>query len=422
MKKISILFFLIHISINVFSQDTLKMSLGDAQKLFIDDNLQLVIQNFNVDMSKAQIIQAKLIPNPTINIEQGLIKRPVEAFPGRPWGAYAQHAFQIQQLFSIAGKRNKNIHLAQINQQINEYEFFDLVRTLNYSLNSTFFDLAFQLKTVRVYKQEINSIDRLVDSYRQLLNNGNAALKDVVRLESFLFSLETDLNQLELSIAQSQSDLRVLLGVSTNSFIVPVINDNLIDSLNINAYTLADLITTAEENRFDLKIQEAYVKYASMNLSLQKSLSVPDVALGYIYDRGNSYTYNYSAVTLQTSLPVFNRNQGNIKMAGYQVKSNEKALEFAHLGLNNDVIIAFTQASKTEYLYQNVDKQFVHNFNTLIQGVIEGYEKKTISLVEFMDFFDSYKQNVVQFNTLRNNRIQSYLKLNYSVAKSVFTF
>jgi len=83
------------------------MSLGDAQKLFIDDNLQLVIQNFNIDMSKAQIIQAKLIPNPTINIEQGLIKRPVEAFPGRPWGAYAQHAFRFSNYFRLQANGTK---------------------------------------------------------------------------------------------------------------------------------------------------------------------------------------------------------------------------------------------------------------------------------------------------------------------------
>ena len=97
-------------------------------------------------------------------------------------------------------------------------------------------------------------------------------------------------------------------------------------------------------------------------------------------------------------------------------------MEQARISLNNDVILAYTQTLKVETLYQNFDKEFVPNFNKLIQGVIEGYEKKTISLVEFMDFFDSYKQNVVQFNTLRNNRVQSYIKLNYSVAKNIFTF
>ena len=421
MKKISILILLFIFCSQTFAQDTLKLSLQDAQKAFVDNNLQLVIQQFNIEQSKAQIIQAKLIANPNVNFEQGLITRNVQV-NDQVWGAYAQHAVQIQQLFLLAGKRNKNIHLAQINEQISEYQFFDLVRTLNYSLNSTFFDLAFQFRTVKVYKQEINSIERLVDAYRELYKNGNTALKDVVRLESFLFSLETDLSQIELSIAQSQSDLRVVLGISTNSYILPLMDDKLIDSLNIKNYTLTDLITTAEENRYDIKMQKADIKFAHTNLALQKSYRVPDLTLGYSYDRGGSYTYNYSALTLQTTLPMFNRNQGNIKIADYQIKASEKALDQAHLILNNDVIIAFTQASKTEALYQSVDKEFVHSFNSLIQGVIEGYEKKTISLVEFMDFFDSYKQNVVQYNTLRNNRVQSYLRLNYSVAKNIFTF
>ena len=408
-------------AITVFAQDTLRISLADAQKAFTDKNLQLISEKYNIDASKAQIIQAKLFANPTVNIEQGIITRPVPV-EDKVIGAYGQHAVQVQQLILLAGKRNKNITMAKINAQISEYEFYDLLRTLSYSLNSNFFELAYQLKTMQVYSQEITTIERLVNAYQQLQQNGNAALKDVVRLESVLFSLESDLNEMELAVAENQADLRVLLGISTDTYIMPVINTSQIDSINMDDKRIEDLISIAEENRYDLKATEANVKLANTNLSLQKATRVPDIVLGYMYDRASSYTTNYSGITLQTNLPLFNRNQGNIKMADYQLKSNEKNLELAHLSLKNDVILAYTQTRKTETLYKNFDKNFVRNFNQLIKGVIEGYENKTISLVEFMDFFDSYKQNVVQFNTLRNNRVQSYLRLNYSVAKELFTF
>ncbi|HSZ72344.1 MAG TPA: TolC family protein, partial [Cytophagaceae bacterium] len=396
-------------------------SLTDAQQAFTDKNLQLVIQKFGIEQSKAQITQARLFSNPNINYEQTLTSQRVVA-NNEELGPYAEHALQIQKLFLMAGKRNKNIHLAQINAQISEYQFFDLLRTLTYSLNSNFFELAFQFKTVDVYKQEIETIERLVIAYRELQKDGNAALKDVVRLESVLFSLESDLSQLELAIAENQADLRILLGVGTNVFVVPVINEDNINALRIDNQTLNGLIDIAEENRYDIKVQKANIQYAHMNLKLQKAYAIPDLTFGYTFDKAGNYINNYNALTLQTNLPLFNRNQGNIKIADYQLRSNEKSLEYAHITLNNDVILAYTQAIKIENLYQNFDKQFVENFNTLIKGVITGYEKKTISLVEFMDFFDSYKQNVVQFNTLRNNRVQSYLKLNFSVAKSVFTF
>jgi cobalt-zinc-cadmium efflux system outer membrane protein len=421
MKHSFLLYFFLIISLTASAQDTLNISLTDAQQAFTDKNLQLVIQKFGIEQSKAQITQARLFSNPNINYEQTLTSQRVVA-NNEELGPYAEHALQIQKLFLMAGKRNKNIHLAQINAQISEYQFFDLLRTLTYSLNSNFFELAFQFKTVDVYKQEIETIERLVIAYRELQKDGNAALKDVVRLESVLFSLESDLSQLELAIAENQADLRILLGVGTNVFVVPVINEDNINALRIDNQTLNGLIDIAEENRYDIKVQKANIQYAHMNLKLQKAYAIPDLTFGYTFDKAGNYINNYNALTLQTNLPLFNRNQGNIKIADYQLRSNEKSLEYAHITLNNDVILAYTQAIKIENLYQNFDKQFVENFNTLIKGVITGYEKKTISLVEFMDFFDSYKQNVVQFNTLRNNRVQSYLKLNFSVAKSVFTF
>jgi cobalt-zinc-cadmium efflux system outer membrane protein len=406
---------------SLFAQDTLRLSIMDAQKEFTDKNFQLIVQKFNIDANKAQILQAKLYVNPSISLEQGLLTRQVQ-INGQVWGPFAQHAIQIQQLFILAGKRNKNIQLASINTEISEYLFFDLLRTLYFSLSTNFFELGFQLKTLAVYQEEIATIRKLVIAYRELQKDGNVAFKEVVRLESFLFSLESDRNQLELAIAQNQSDLRMLLGMGTNTFIIPVINEPEIETLNIQKESFANLIEVANENRFDLKGQESSLKYANVNLALQKAYRVPDVTLGYTYDRGGSYTINYHAITLEMNLPVWNQNQGNIKTAEIVVKSNEKMLEQIKVAMYNDVILAYNQTQKIESLYQNFDKGFVSNFNKLIQGVIEGYKKKTISLVEFMDFFDSYKQNVVQFNSLRSNRVNSYLQINYSVGKNVFSF
>jgi cobalt-zinc-cadmium efflux system outer membrane protein len=421
MKISYLLFTFLVLNIRLFAQDTLKLSLDDAQHQFTEKNFELIMQKFNIEASKAQILQSRLFANPNIYYEQGLITRSVVA-NDQSLGPYAQRAVQVQQLILLAGKRNKSIRIAEVASTISEYELFDLLRTLSYSLNSNFFELAFQYKTLNVYNQEILKIEKLVNAYRELQQDGNAALKDVVRLESFLFSLQSDRNDLELAIAENQVDLRLLLGIGTHTFLLPVINEVSLDSMSIKNETVENLINVAEENRYDIKAQEANIKLANTNLSLQKAYRVPDLTLGYTYDRAGSYTNNYQAVTLQTNLPVFNRNQGNIKTADYQLRSNETALEQARVGLNNDVILAYTQVLKTEHLYQNSDKQFVQGFNKLIEGVIEGYEKKTISLVEFMDFFDSYKQNVVQLNNLKNNRVQSYLKLNFSVGKNLFTF
>ncbi|MFN4145150.1 MAG: TolC family protein [Runella sp.] len=401
------------------AQDTLRVSLIQAEKLFTDRNFLLLAQRYNIEAQKAQIIQAGLLPNPSISLEQGLLTRSV-AVEDQTFGPFGQHAVNIQQLVLLAGKRNKAIQVAKINAETSEYAFYDLLRTLTYSLRGNFYELAFQLRTLDVYRQEMQTIDKLVVAYKELNKNGNAPLKDVARLESFQFSLQTSMNNLELAIAQNQADLRTLMGIQDNVAIIPQFDETSLDRLTVSQLSPQSLIETAQLNRADLKLQEANVRLADANLMLQKSFKTPDLTLGYGYDRGGSYTTNYSALTLGVNLPVFNRNQGNIKTAAYQRDANQKYYEQSQIDVANQVLAAYHQALKTEQLTQNLDKTFVPTFTKLIVGVMEGYQKKTISLVEFMDFFDSYKQNIEQLNGFQNSRAQAFNQLNFVIGKTIF--
>ena len=53
-------------------QDTVRLTLPEAEKMFLDSNLQLLAGRYNVDASKALIIQARLWPNPNLSISHAL--------------------------------------------------------------------------------------------------------------------------------------------------------------------------------------------------------------------------------------------------------------------------------------------------------------------------------------------------------------
>ena len=55
------LIFLCLFSITASAQDTLRFSLPDAQKQFTDKNLLVLAQKYNIEVQKAQIIQAGLV-------------------------------------------------------------------------------------------------------------------------------------------------------------------------------------------------------------------------------------------------------------------------------------------------------------------------------------------------------------------------
>ena len=55
-----------------------------------------------------------------------------------------------------------------------------------------------------------------------------------------------------------------------------------------------------------------------------------------------------------------------------------------------------------------------------MEGIEQSYAKRVLSVVEYLDFFESYKNNLVQLNTLRANRVRAFEQLNFAVGKTIF--
>lgn len=414
----SMLFCLFAPSLRAQKSDTLHIAMDEAEQLFIKNNFTLLAQKYAVESAKAAILQAKLLPNPTVNLEQTLITRATVANDANI-GSLGQHAFQLQQLIQLAGKRNKQIQMAQLNANITEYQFVDLVRTLSFQLRSSFYNVYFLSKTLATYEAEIGTLNKLISAYRLQIQKGNIPEKELIRLQSFLVTLETERSDIAMQIADNEAMLKTLLADTSTKTIAPVVNESVLADKDLDDIRLGELSSMASENRYDRKIQEASVQLASANVQLQKALATPDLTLGYSYDRAGNYVNNYHALTLSMALPVFNKNQGNIKAAASLVQANQQYLAQTDTQIGNEVLQALVKAKEAERLYRSMDKDYLPNFDKLIKGVIDNYLKRNITLLEFMDFLESYKNTVAQINTLQNSRMQTFENLNFTVGKKV---
>jgi len=88
--------------------------------------------------------------------------------------------------------------------------------------------------------------------------------------------------------------------------------------------------------------------------------------------------------------------------------------------VESDVATNYKGALRLEQLYNSFDPQFKDDFTHLIQEVFKNYEKRNISMLEFLDFYDSYKTNTLQMNSLQLNRVLSLEQLNYATGTSFF--
>ena len=88
--------------------------------------------------------------------------------------------------------------------------------------------------------------------------------------------------------------------------------------------------------------------------------------------------------------------------------------------VESQVANAYLGAVRAERLLKSFDPSFEDNFNKLITEVTKNFEKHNLSILEVIDFYDSYKQNVLQLNTLRYNRISQLEQLNFTTGTRIF--
>ena len=179
---------------NTFQKDSLRISIDSAEHIFIDNNLMLLAQKYNIDAQKAQIIQAKLYPNPNINYSHGLYHSELKKFFAT--GQDGEYAASISQVIILARKRNKQIQIAETNSKIAEYQFYDLLRTLKYTLRVDFYNIYFLQQSSKVYGEEIRSLQQIVKAFEQQKGKGYISEKEVVRIKAQLYSLESEENDI----------------------------------------------------------------------------------------------------------------------------------------------------------------------------------------------------------------------------------
>src|SRR5947209_206946 len=112
---------------NIIKKDTVSLTIFQAEQLFLQNNLSLIAQKFNISAQKAFELQAKLYPNPYLDLSQSAYNPQT-----KKWfevGEGGEQSAQLSQLIILAHKLNKQVKIAQTNTLLAEYSFYDLIRT-----------------------------------------------------------------------------------------------------------------------------------------------------------------------------------------------------------------------------------------------------------------------------------------------------
>ena len=399
------------------SVDTVSLSFPVADKIFLQNNLSLLASKYGIDANKALIKQAKLWDNPILTTDQNIYDKD---------GGFFKHNsqtgtiyVQVMQLIKTAGKRNKAAQIAFDNTTISQEQFDDLLRTLRYVLRGDLLEVSHLMKIKIVYTREIEEVNKLVKGMDLQLQIGNVSVKDNLRIKALLFSLQNELVTADAQLLPLQSEIKLLLNNNETKFISPALLYKFGELTTASIPNTDSLIQEALTNRPDAKMAQTAGALQNHNLSYQKALGKPDVSVGTEFDQRSSYAPNYVGLAISLPLSIFNRNQGNIASAKFLIQQQQAVTDFTNAKIKNDIVYAVSKF----VFYQGVNNRgqldFSQQYDTLFTNMLKSYQNRQLSLLEFIDFMDAYKDTKLKLIEQHNGLIHAAEDLNYTIGNDI---
>jgi cobalt-zinc-cadmium efflux system outer membrane protein len=392
--------------------DTLTLTKSAAQQVLIRENLELVAKRYDVAIADAEWVQSRLWSNPNLVWNQDLYSNEQNKY----FNVKNQRLVQVEQFFSIAGKHTHTVRLAKLGVELSKLQVQDVLRALLFELGEQFSLLEAAQQKQALYRSTLARYEQLIQSAEERLRVGAMASNEVLRLRSELIAVKSEAIQNNKEILEELSGLRILLNLKETVYVKAV--QETLPIISVQAFD--DLISMALEMRPDYAIARKQIDFESQNLRLQKAIAVPDLNIAYQpHDKGSNYVRPYQGVNLEFNVPVFNRNQGNIKMAKAKVAQAAAQSNHTEIRVRNEVASSFEQYLNSKTGFDEYSQEFLRQTEELNSNANVNYAKKNINLLEFIDLQRIYIINKTQYIELRNAYLRSINQLSFSIGKEI---
>lgn len=393
-----------------------QMSLLDCENAFQTNNLQLLAEQYNINIADADILQAKIWELPQLSgYVNGYNPENRKVFNvGKAKG------FEVTQLIYMGGKKKNEIAFAKSNKELAQLQFSQLLVELRMQLHTNYYNLYYEKLKLENTNKQLGYMNDLLKAYKIQSAKGNVSLKDEVRLQSIVIQLNNDKVGINRNILEFEQNLKVLTGI-TESIEPQISESEAKEILALQPFGEEDeLKRKALENNADYLFNLKLIENSKLYAQWQKSLNVPDLNLGAEYDQASGTFNNEINLKVGIPIPLWKSNKGNVEKANYAILQNQRNADFQKLNLETKVESAF-QIWRNQYdQLAEIKSKDLDNLDLVYNGMLKNFRNGNISLIEFTDFMESYRQTALQIYDMKNDLIQSAEQLNQLVQTKIF--
>lgn len=407
----------------VFAQDQRpELTIAQATQMMRDYSPVLKSKRLNVKDAEAQLSQSKSYENPTLEGKYN-INNPVN----HRWFDYGHDGetdITVEQPISIGGQHNEQVRKSKSLIESANYLLDDAFREQNGQLAATMISLYYTNRRLGIYDREIESLEKVEAAYKEQTGKGNISKMELQRIESMLFSLRKERQDLSLDAIALQRDIKVMTGVGD---VVPELDETALANSLKSLPALADVISMAQ-SRPDLMAMGSDIKANEHEVKLQKANALPQISLEGEYDKNGNIGHNTFLAGINLSIPLWNHNKGNIQSAKVGLQQARLQRETALSELQADIaktyrsllgVAAVSGGNNNDSPQEDATPQLQSSIDEMLAAAAGQYMKRNISLLEFIDLYDSYKQTAFSIIDTKEKTAELANELNCKVGKEI---
>jgi len=353
---------------------------------FLSTNPTLQAQAQSVQSSRAGEITAGLRPNPQFQNDT------------------TSATIGIYQEFEIGGKRRARLESARLATSISQTDFANVRRTLLLSLRQAFVAALLAHSDLDFARDNLTNYQKVIDLNRLMLQHGQISRADFLKIQLQMLQFQTDVDDALLNLKTAKATLRALAGTSSLPQDFEIAGD--LRAIPLER-SLSELQQLAIFNRPDLRSAETGRAKALADSRLAKANRWPDPTFGTsLLHSGNEVggpswfqpfypkgpVSNAMGVALASvSMPLFNRNQGEIARTQSEQLRAESLAQAARNQISQDVETAFASFESSRERVRLYEQTYLSAAKESLDIQEFSFRNGAASILDFLDAERTYR-------------------------------
>ena len=349
--------------LSVFNQ---KMSFDAYLSTVGKQNLEYLANKLNVDIADAEVLAAKVLPDPSLDFEA------------------AKETFSLGLSYSLElGKRHARTNLAKSERDVEMLTLEQQFHDLRAQAADLFLDAILQKELLSVKKTSYQYMLQLSQSDSLRLIAGELNENDARQSRLEAISLLNEVYDQEAAYYSSLVELNKFMGTNTDTLFIPEGNWQKLEC----EYTLPSLLNIGITNRADLLAATKSIEVNTNAYKLARAERRPDIDLSLSYERDwNRFLPEARYVTMGVSIPLtFSvMNKGSVRAAKHRTNQSVLLQKDAELQVQSEIKqswLAFEAEKKKVSQYQ---LGVLNESQKVLDGMVYKYRRGEATILDVL--------------------------------------